>query len=87
VCGQCGERGSRKCETDRMRQARTEFVGGPLDGRRLPVAVNLAERVPAEYLVELPARGAGPARVVVYRSEAVHGPDGRRRWRYVFVSD
>jgi hypothetical protein len=86
VCGQCGERGSRKCETDRMRLSRTEFVGGPLDGRQLPVAVNLAERVPAEYLVEVPARGGDPARVAVYRSEPVHGPDGRRRWRYVFVS-
>jgi len=86
VCGGCGERGSRKCETDRMRQARIEFVGGPLDGRSLPVAVNLAERVPEEYLVELSARGGGPRRVAVYRSESVHGPDGRRRWRYVFVS-
>jgi len=69
-----------------MRQARTEFVGGPLDGRSLPVAVNLAERVPAEYLVELPSRGEGPSRIAVYRCEAVHGPDGRRRWRYRFVT-
>ncbi|MBC3842187.1 hypothetical protein GXW82_24200 [Streptacidiphilus sp. 4-A2] len=69
-----------------MRQARTEFVGGPLDGRRRPVAVNLAERIPAEFLVELPARGDGPARIAVYHREAVFGADGRRRWRYVFVS-
>ena len=86
MCGQCGERGSRKCETDRMRQAKTEFVGGPLDGRSLPVTVNLAERVPTEYLVQLPTRGGVPGRVVVYRCEAVHGPDGRRRRRYVYLS-
>lgn len=83
--GGCGERGSRKCETDRMRQARIEFVGGPLDGRSLPVAVNLAERVPREYLVELPARAGAARRVAVHRSESGHGPDGRRRWRCVFV--
>ena len=70
-----------------MRQVRTEFVGGPWDGRVRPVAVNLAERIPAEYLVELPAPEGGPVRVVVYRREASHGADGRRRWRYVFVSD
>lgn len=68
-----------------MRQAHVQFLGGPLDGRVLPVAVNLAERVPKEYRVPVPAHGDVPAQVLVYTREEIRGADGRRRWRYTFV--
>ncbi|MEY9963551.1 hypothetical protein ABIA33_001584 [Streptacidiphilus sp. MAP12-16] len=70
-----------------MRQAHTQFVGGPLDGRVLPVAVNLAERVPKEYRVPVPAHGDVAAQVLVYHREEVRGTDGRRRWRYTYQGE
>ncbi|MEZ0093795.1 hypothetical protein [Streptacidiphilus sp. EB129] len=56
-----------------MRQAHTQFVGGPLDGKVLAVAVNLAERVPREYRLPVPARGDAPAQVLVYHRQEVRG--------------
>ncbi|MFC5906225.1 hypothetical protein [Streptacidiphilus monticola] len=67
-----------------MREAQTEFVGGPLDGKVLPVALTAFEQVPKYYRVPVPAHGDRPAEVLVYRREVVAGAKGRRRWRYAF---
>ena len=77
--------GGGKCDAVRMRQAHAQFVGGPLDGRVLAVAVNIAERIPPQHRVPVPAHGQLPAQVLVYGREAVRGADGRRRWRYAYL--
>ena len=69
-----------------MRHAHVQFVGGPLDGKVLVVAVNLAERVPREYLVPAPGHGAAPAEMLVYTREEIRRADGRRHWRYAYVN-
>ena len=70
-----------------MRSEPTPFVGGPLDGRVLPVLTGLTGRPPATYEVPVPASDGGPARVHVYRLEPAG--DSRllglpRGWRYVY---
>ncbi|RKN40447.1 hypothetical protein [Streptomyces hoynatensis] len=70
-----------------MRSEPTPFVGGPLDGRVLPVLVGPTGRPPRVYRVPVPATADAPATVHVYRLE----PAGRtprlrlpRGWTYVY---
>lgn len=78
-----------------MRSEETLFVGGPLDGRVLPVLTGVAGRPPKSYEVPVPATEEGGAETVhVYRLEPaaytrrlglprgwryVHEPEGRPR--------
>lgn len=80
-----------------MRSEESVFVGGPLDGRVLPVLTGVNGRPPKNYEVPVPsADGDGPTVVHVYRLEPaaftrrlglprgwryVHEPDGRPRGR------
>jgi hypothetical protein len=71
-----------------VRSEKTPFVGGPLDGRVLPVLVGPAGRPPRVYRVPVPGAAPGePETVHRYRLE----PAGRtprlglpRGWRYVY---
>ncbi|MET7638428.1 hypothetical protein [Streptomyces sp. NPDC005438] len=69
-----------------MRSVRTEFVGGPLDGRSLPVLVGPTGRPPKRYEVPVPDDEGGVREVLVYRLEPA-GYGKRlglpRGWRYV----
>lgn len=77
-----------------MRSEESIFVGGPLDGRVLPVLTGINGRPPKSYEVPVPSADDGPAVVHVYRLEPaaftrrlgiprgwryVHEPDGRPR--------
>ncbi|MFC5721383.1 hypothetical protein ACFP1Z_14520 [Streptomyces gamaensis] len=69
-----------------MRSENTPFVGGPLDGRVLPVLVGPTGHPPKVYEVPVPDGAGGPPHVLVYRRE----PAGATRrlglpkgWRYV----
>lgn len=73
-----------------MRHEDTEFVGGPLDGRVLAVAVGLTGQPPRVYSVPVPppaGDGGGAALTHVYHREPSPGPRGSRRTRWVFVYD
>ncbi|MFD7736179.1 hypothetical protein ACFV6F_38055 [Kitasatospora phosalacinea] len=70
-----------------MKSADTEFVGGPLDGRVLPVLLGMTHHVPKVYRVPVPAHGDTPATTLVYRRAKEHGPKGRYRWRYEYDPD
>ena len=69
-----------------MRSEDTAFVGGPLDGRVLPVLLGLTGRPPKTYEVPVPAPGGGTETVHIYRlepaalSRRLRLPRG---WRYV----
>ncbi|MDH6704378.1 MULTISPECIES: hypothetical protein [unclassified Kitasatospora] len=66
-----------------MKSADTEFVGGPLDGRILPIPLGPLFGVPKTYKVPVPAHGDVPARTLVYvRSKQVRGISWF--WRYEF---
>lgn len=66
-----------------MKSADTEFVGGPLDGRTLPIPLGPMYGVPKTYRVPVPAHGDAPARTLVYvRAKQVHGT--RWFWRYEY---
>lgn len=73
-----------------MRSEHTPFVGGPLDGRVLPVLTGLTGRPPATYQVPVPDPDGGPETVHVYRLEPA-GASKRlglpRGWRYVYAPD
>ncbi|EGG45216.1 MULTISPECIES: hypothetical protein [Streptomyces] len=70
-----------------MKSADTPFVGGPLDGRVLPVLLGLTGHPPKTYRVPVPDAEGGPATVLVYR-RASYGRGGRlglsQGWRYEF---
>jgi hypothetical protein len=70
-----------------MRSADTEFVGGPLDGRVLPVLLSPFDNVPKVYRVPVPAHLDRPATVLVYRRARQHDARGRRRWRYEYAEE
>ncbi|AXK31455.1 hypothetical protein DVA86_01145 [Streptomyces armeniacus] len=73
-----------------MRSEDTEFTGGPLDGRVLPVLLGPTGRPPASYEVPVPDADGGPEVVHVYRLEpAAVTPRLRlpRGWRYVYEPD
>ncbi|MGK5497000.1 hypothetical protein [Streptomyces sp. URMC 125] len=71
-----------------MRSEETAFVGGPMDGRVLPVLVGPTGRPPKYYEIPVPRPEGGEPVVHVYRLEAVAG-GGRlalpRGWRYVHL--
>ncbi len=73
-----------------MRSEETAFVGGPLDGRVLPVLVGPTGRPPKYYEIPVPDPRGGEPVVHVYRLEAVAGA-GRlalpRGWRYVYLPE
>ncbi|MET8699024.1 hypothetical protein ACFVUH_18135 [Kitasatospora sp. NPDC058032] len=66
-----------------MKSADTEFVGGPLDGRILPVPLGPMYGVPKKYTVPVPSHGDTPARTLVYvRAKQQRG--ARWYWRYEY---
>ncbi|WP_371481931.1 hypothetical protein [Kitasatospora sp. NBC_00315] len=66
-----------------MRSAETEFVGGPLDGRILPIPLGPFNGVPKIYRVPVPAVGNTPAETLVY-TRAKEQRGARWYWRYEF---
>ena len=68
----------------RVKSAQTEFIGGPLDGRMLPVHLNLVSVVPKVYRVPVPAHGDTPATTLVYVRAKRHDAKGRARWVYEY---
>ncbi|MEV3870518.1 hypothetical protein [Streptomyces sp. NPDC049906] len=73
-----------------MRSEDTPFVGGPLDGRVLPVLVGPTGHPPKVYQVPVPGADGEPPTVLVYRRVAVQG--GRRLvlhrgWKYEYDPD
>lgn len=67
-----------------MKSADTPFVGGPLDGRTLPVGLTPLSSVPKFYKVPVPAHGDTPAVTLVYRRAKEHDAKGRWRWVYEY---
>ncbi|MEV7781006.1 hypothetical protein [Kitasatospora sp. NPDC088351] len=66
-----------------MKSADTEFVGGPLDGRILPIPLGPMYGVPRTYKVPVPSHGDSPARTLVYvRAKQQRGAGWF--WRYEF---
>ncbi|MCE7081832.1 hypothetical protein [Streptomyces sp. ST2-7A] len=73
-----------------MRSEPTPFLGGPLDGRVLPVLLGMTGRPPKEYRVPVPGPDGSTAEEHVYRLEArAHTPRLGlvRGWRYVYDPD
>lgn len=73
-----------------MRSERTVFVGGPLDGRVLPVLVGPTGRPPKTYQVPVPGPDGEPETVYGYRLEAASYTKRLRLprgWRYVYVPE
>ncbi|WP_055492523.1 hypothetical protein [Streptomyces sp. TP-A0356] len=70
-----------------MKSQDTPFVGGPLDGRVLPVLLGLTGHPPKTYRVPVPDAVGGPPTVLVYRRVQA-GPGGRfglhPGWRYEY---
>lgn len=73
-----------------MKSQDTPFVGGPLDGRVLPVLLGPTGHPPKTYRVPVPdaaERGGGPPTVLVYRRVPA-GPAGRLGlhpgWKYEY---
>ncbi|WP_329563694.1 hypothetical protein [Kitasatospora sp. NBC_01266] len=67
-----------------MRSADTEFIGGPLDGRVLPVYLSPFNAVPKVYQVPVPATDEQPARTLVYLRAKRYSSKGRPRWVYEY---
>ncbi|KPC66954.1 hypothetical protein [Streptomyces chattanoogensis] len=69
-----------------MRSENTPFVGGPLDGRVLPVLVGATGQPPKSYEIPVPNDDGRPPTVHVYRR--VPGRVGRlglpSGWRYEY---
>lgn len=70
-----------------MRHERTEFVGGPLDGRVIEVLVGMTGQPPRVYTVPVPTPEGGPGHTYVYHREPSPGPRASRRTRWVYVHD
>lgn len=68
-----------------MRSEQTPFVGGPLDGRVLPVFTGVTGNPPKTYRVPVPTEDGAPV-VHVYRRDLQpyprHSWVGRWRYRY-----
>ena len=78
---------ARTGDTGAVRSQDTPFVGGPLDGRVLPVLVGPTGHPPKVYRVPVPDDAGGPPEVLVYRRVAA----GHTRrlglqlgWRYEY---
>ncbi|OIJ99684.1 hypothetical protein [Streptomyces colonosanans] len=70
-----------------MKSQDTPFVGGPLDGRVLPVLLGPTGHPPKTYRVPVPDAAGGPPTVLVYRR--VQAGASRRLglplgWRYEY---
>ncbi|MFG2024105.1 hypothetical protein [Streptomyces sp. NPDC048825] len=70
-----------------MKSEDTPFVGGPLDGRVLPVLLGMTGHPPKVYRVPVPDAAGGPPTVLVYRR--VPSAQGRKLalhpgWMYEF---
>ncbi|MFC4464360.1 hypothetical protein ACFPH6_07240 [Streptomyces xiangluensis] len=70
-----------------MKSEDTPFVGGPLDGRVLPVLLGMTGHPPKVYRVPVPDAAGGPPTVLVYRR--VPSAQGRKLalhpgWKYEF---
>ncbi|MFF7631921.1 hypothetical protein ACFZB9_02025 [Kitasatospora sp. NPDC008050] len=70
-----------------MRSADTEFIGGPLDGRVLPIYLSPFNAVPKVYKVPVPAHGEEPARTLVYLRAKRYSAKGRPRWVYEYAPE
>ncbi|MFJ6568502.1 hypothetical protein ACIQNU_13850 [Streptomyces sp. NPDC091292] len=73
-----------------MKSEDTPFVGGPLDGRVLPVLLGPTGHPPKVYRVPVPDATGGPPTVLVYRRVAVTA--GRRfalhrGWTYEYDAE
>ncbi|MFD7088286.1 hypothetical protein ACFV94_10775 [Streptomyces sp. NPDC059896] len=73
-----------------MRSENTPFVGGPLDGRVLPVLTGPTGQPPKWYEVPVPDADGGPPTVFAYR----RAPAGytkrlgiQRGWKYEYVAE
>ncbi|MFF5669501.1 hypothetical protein ACFY8S_05065 [Streptomyces hygroscopicus] len=70
-----------------MRSEETPFVGGPLDGRVLPVLVGLTGQPPKTYEVPVADQAGGPPTVYVYRRVPAAASKRLgliRGWRYEY---
>lgn len=67
-----------------VKSTETPFVGGPLDGRALPVMLTPFHNVPKVYRVPVPAYHDTPAVTLVYRRAKEYDAKGRWRWRYEY---
>ncbi|MEU9206739.1 hypothetical protein AB0D27_01965 [Streptomyces sp. NPDC048415] len=73
-----------------MKSEDTPFVGGPLDGRVLPVLLGLTGHPPKTYRVPVPAPDGGPPTVLVYRR--VQASRSKRLglhqgWKYEYAAE
>ncbi|WP_405777209.1 hypothetical protein [Streptomyces sp. NBC_00859] len=73
-----------------MKSEETLFVGGPLDGRVLPVLLGPTGQPPKVYEVPVPDAAGGPPTVLVYvRTPAGHTKrlGIQRGWTYEYAPD
>lgn len=55
------------CDTGPVKSEDTPFVGGPLDGRVLPVLLGITGHPPKTYRIPVPDANGGKPTVLVYR--------------------
>ncbi|MFD5818166.1 hypothetical protein [Streptomyces sp. NPDC127038] len=55
------------CDTGPVKSEDTPFVGGPLDGRVLPVLIGITGHPPKTYRIPVPGIDGGPSTVLIYR--------------------
>jgi hypothetical protein len=70
-----------------VKSENTPFVGGPLDGRVLPVLLGMTGHPPKTYRVPVPDAAGGPPTVLVYRRvQAARSPKLglHKGWRYEY---
>ncbi|MEV7193336.1 hypothetical protein AB0N81_16255 [Streptomyces sp. NPDC093510] len=73
-----------------MKSEDTPFVGGPLDGRVLPVLVGPTGHPPKTYRVPVPDDAGGPPTVLVYRrtpADTSTRVSLSAKWRYEFDAE
>ncbi|KFF99545.1 hypothetical protein IQ62_17960 [Streptomyces scabiei] len=71
-----------------MKSQDTPFVGGPLDGRVLPVLLGITGHPPKTYRVPVPDADGGPPTVLVYRRvDAGRGGFMHQLWKYEYAPD
>ncbi|MFF9776637.1 hypothetical protein ACF1HJ_23630 [Streptomyces sp. NPDC013978] len=71
-----------------MKSQDTPFVGGPLDGRVLPVLLGITGHPPKTYRVPVPDAAGGPPTVLVYRRvDAGRGGLLHQLWKYEYAPD
>ncbi|UUU24894.1 hypothetical protein [Streptomyces sp. DSM 40750] len=71
-----------------MKSQDTPFVGGPLDGRVLPVLLGITGHPPKTYRIPVPDAAGGPPTVLVYRRvDAGRGGFMHQLWKYEYAPD